>query len=57
MISKETTKALSSSTKSDRNAPNEVAPHFCLAVLYDQHDMFDEAIEEYQATLVINPTI
>jgi Flp pilus assembly protein TadD len=36
-------------------APHEVAPHFCLAVLYDQHDMFDEAIEEYQATLELNP--
>ena len=35
--------------------PQAVAPHFCLATLYDRHDMFDEAEKEYQEVLKGDP--
>jgi tetratricopeptide (TPR) repeat protein len=35
--------------------PRAIEPRFCLATLYDKHDMYDEAAEEYQLILEINP--
>jgi tetratricopeptide (TPR) repeat protein len=31
--------------------PKAVSPHFCLAVLYDNYDMFEEALAEYAIVL------
>jgi Flp pilus assembly protein TadD len=36
-------------------APLEIAPRRDLAVLYDRHDMFDEATAEYESVLAIDP--
>ena len=35
--------------------PLSPTPHFCLALLYDQHDMFDEAEKEYCEVLQRDP--
>jgi tetratricopeptide (TPR) repeat protein len=31
------------------------APRFCLAVLYDNHDMYEEAIDQYSEIIRFNP--
>ena len=36
-------------------APQAIEPRFCLATLYDRHDMYDEAAEEYENIIEINP--
>ncbi len=38
--------ALESYRSAIKASPESVSPHFCLATLYDRHDMFDEAGEE-----------
>ena len=35
--------------------PDNETPRFCLAVLYDTHDMFDEAIQQYEEITRKNP--
>jgi len=35
--------------------PEAIAPSYCLAVLYERYDMFDEAVDEYEKVLVKNP--
>jgi tetratricopeptide (TPR) repeat protein len=35
--------------------PASVNARFCLAVLYERHDMFDEAMEEYRQILARDP--
>ncbi|MGP8002356.1 MAG: tetratricopeptide repeat protein, partial [Smithella sp.] len=47
--------ALEQYTRAIEIAPQDAEPRFCLATLYDRHDMYDEAEEEYENIIEINP--
>jgi tetratricopeptide (TPR) repeat protein len=41
--------------KAIKQDSDNISPRFCLAVLYDNYDMFDEALEEYKGVLDRKP--